>query len=120
MEYRERKRLLFLGLPWTFTVYRLSEDMVSVKAGFFRTVEDDCYMYKIHDVKLVRGLVERIFGLGTVICYTGDKTHPEKHLSHIKNAREIKDFILDASEKARVKRRTLHTLDIGESGLDVL
>ena len=32
---------------------------------------------------------------------------------HVKNARAIKDFILEASEQARIKRRTLNTLDIG-------
>ena len=33
-------------------------------------------------------------------------------IEHIKNAKVIKDFILDASEKARLKRRTLNTLNI--------
>ena len=48
-----------------------------------------------------------------VICYTGDVTNPEIHLIHIKHAREVKDYILKASEEARIKRRTLSTMDIG-------
>ena len=39
-------------------------------------------------------------------------------LEHIKNAREVKDYILKASEEARRKRRTLNTLDIGSDGID--
>lgn len=70
-------------------------------------------MYKVQDVELVTSLIERIFGIGTVICYTGDVTHPKMELTHIKNAKAVKDYILDASEQARMRRRTLNTLDIG-------
>lgn len=111
--YRERKRLLFFGLPWTFTKYIIMEDMLTIQAGLLKTEENDCYMYKIQDVKLVTTLAERIFGMGTVICYTGDVTNPEIHLEHIKRAKEIKNYILKASENARIKRRTLNTVDIG-------
>ena len=113
IRYKERKRLLFLGLPWTFTKYMLTDDLLTIQEGLFKTEENDCYMYKIQDVKLVTTLMERIFKLGTVICFTGDVTNPEIHLVHIKHAKEIKNYILKASEAARIKRRTLNTVDIG-------
>lgn len=47
-------------------------------------------MYKVQDVKLTATLLERMFGLGTVICYTGDVTTPELRLTHIKHSREVK------------------------------
>lgn len=112
MIYVEKKRTKFLGLPMCFTTYTLSDDKITITSGFLDITVDDAYMYKVQDVKLTRSFVERIFKLGTVTCYTGDTTHPELKLLHIRNASEIKDFIMNASEEARRKRRTLHTMDI--------
>ncbi len=117
-EYVERKRWVFFGLPWTFTVYRLKDDMLNIKKGFFKIVQDDCYMYKIVDVKLTRTLGERIFGLGTITCYTGDTTDKELVLNHIKKSEEIKNYLLKTSEEARIKRRTVNMLDIGAGDMD--
>ena len=118
MEFRERKRWVFFGLPFTFTIYTVKEEVITVDTGFLSKEENDCYMYKVQDVTLKTSLGERIFGLGTIICYTGDTTSPQLVMTHIKNARAIKDFILEQSEVARRKRRTMNTLDIGVDGSD--
>ena len=116
-EFVEKKRWLFLGMPFTFTKYYIKENTITIDSGLLKKVENDCYMYKVQDVELVTSLMERIFGLGTVVCYTGDTTHPKLILEHIRNAKEIKNYILEASEEARIKRRTLNTLDIGAADL---
>ena len=118
MEFTERKRWLFFGLPFTFTKYMIREDMITVDTGLLKTVENDCYMYKVQDVQHVASLAEKLFGLGTVICFTGDTTHPQLILEHIKHSKEIKEFILHQAEEARMKRRTVNTLDIGSGDLE--
>lgn len=117
MKYVEKKRTKLFGLPICFTTYTIDDERITIKSGFLNVVEDDAYMYKIQDVRLTKSFMERIFGMGTITCYTGDTTHPELKLVCIRHASEIKDFLLKAAEDARFKRRTLHTMDIG--GADI-
>ncbi|MDF2538441.1 MAG: hypothetical protein K0S76_1462 [Herbinix sp.] len=111
--YREKKRWLAFGLPFTFTTYTIQEDKVSIKEGFLSQKTNDCYMYKVQDITLQRSIMERIFRLGTIVCYTGDVTHPTLTLKHIKKSKIIKEYLFNTSEQARIKRRTVNMLDIG-------
>lgn len=117
IEFVEKKRWLFLGLPFTFTKYVIKEDMITVDTGVFTKVENDCYMYKVQDVEHTASIWERMVGLGTIVCYTGDTTHPKLLIEHIRNSKQIKEFILKESEEARLKRRTVNMLDIGSGEL---
>ena len=118
IKYRERKRWVFLGLPFTFTVYIIKDDVLTIDQRCFKKIENDCYMYKVQDVEHTQTFFERLVGLGTITCFTGDTTHPKLIIEHVKRSREIKNYILEASEAARMRRRTLNTLNIGTETKD--
>ena len=49
IEYSEKKRWVFFGLPLTFTRYDVKENIITINSGFLNKVENDCYMYKVQD-----------------------------------------------------------------------
>lgn len=117
-KFLEKKRSLFFGLPLSFTTYRIDEELIYRKEGLLNLKEDDCYLYKIQDVTLTRSLFERMFGLSTIICHTGDTTDPILTLSHIRNGEEIKKYLVKTSDDERLKRRTINTLNISAENID--
>lgn len=102
--WSDRKRWLF-GLPWSFTRYRLYEDKFVIDTGFFTRREDEIRLYRILDISLRRTFGERLFGLGTIHCCSGDKTSPEFEIKRIKKPCELKDLLSDMIEGEREKRR---------------
>ena len=40
ISFVERKRWVFLGLPWTFTKYTIREDMITRDTGFLNKAKD--------------------------------------------------------------------------------
>lgn len=110
--YVEKKRTSIFALPVYFTTYTIGEDMINRRRGLLNITEDDMFLYKVQDVKMKRSLWERIFKLGTVICYTSDVTDGEFRFEHIRNSAEIKEYVMRQAEEERRKRRTLHTMGI--------
>ena len=102
--WKDRKRT-FLGLPWSFTRYRLTEEKLIIDTGFFTRKEDEIRLYRIMDIGLQRTLGERMFGLGTIHCCSGDKTSPEFDIKRIKKSREVKELLSDLVEKRRMEQR---------------
>ena len=120
IKFVEKKRTAQFAMPLYFTTYTITEEMLNIKKGFFKITENDCYLYKIQDVSMTRTLIERMFKLSTIICHTGDTTDPIIKLVHIKNGSAIKEFLLQASDEQRMKRRTINTLNINAEDLDAM
>lgn len=102
--WKDRKRIFF-GLPWSFTRYAMTEEKFLIDTGFFSRTEDEIRLYRIMDVTLKRSFWERLCGLGTIHCCTGDKTSPEFDIKHIKRSREVKEMLSDKVERERMERR---------------
>lgn len=101
--WADRKRIL--GMPLTFTRYRMSEDRLFLSTGFFTTKDDEILLYRVRDISLTITLWQRIFGVGTVTIISSDKTLPTLELKNIKQPRMIKEKIHQQVEEMKIRRR---------------
>lgn len=102
--WKDRKRTLF-GLPWSFTVYKLTKEKIMVTTGFLNKHEEEIRLYRIMDLALNRTLGQRIFGLGTIHVVSADKSTPEFDISRVKDSEKIKEMLSDMVEEERVRKR---------------
>ena len=102
--FKERKRI-WCGLPWTFTVYSFDSERLFVKSGFLSVKEDEIRLYRILDVSYKATLIQRMFGLGTVVIDSSDKTMKCFEMKNIKHARDAKEQLSELVEEERQRKR---------------
>ncbi len=112
LQYKEYGRLLLFGIPWPFKHFEIYNNVLTIVSGFLNIKEDDCFMYRISDVELTRSFFQRLVGLSTITCFTSDVTDKTIVMKNVKHGHEIKDFIYQESERARIRRRTVNMQDI--------
>ena len=105
--WTDKKRTLF-GLPWSFTRYSLSEDRLFINTGLFTSVENEVRLYRILDVKLVRTLGQKIFGLGTIHICSADKTMGDFDIKNIKKPQDVKELLSEQVEIQRQANRVMN------------
>ena len=101
--WRDRKR--FLGMPLSFTRYALSEDRLFLSVGFFTVRDEEILLYRVRDISSRRSLGQRIFGVGTVVVSSSDKSTPELELKNIRHPMEVKELIHKSVEEIKIRRR---------------
>lgn len=106
-----------LGMPISFTTYSLSEDRFFVDKGLIKLQCDEILLYRIRDLSVSQTLGQRIFGVGSIIVQSSDKTTPVLEIRNIKNAYDVKELIHENVEKMKIERR-MRVGEILEDGYD--
>ena len=101
--WNDRKR--HFGLPLSFTRYRLSEDRIFCEKGLLNLHEEEVLLYRVRDLELRMSLGQRIFGVGSVIVHSSDKTMPTLELKNIKIPREVKELVFRQVDDCKEQRR---------------
>ena len=101
--WKDRKR--HFGLPISFTKYSMSDDRLFVETGFFNIHQEEILLYRGRDICLHMNLYQRIFGMGSVVLQTSDKTAPTLELKNIAHPREVKEQLHRQVEAMKIARR---------------
>ena len=102
--WKDRKRP-FLGLPWSFTKYELTEQKLIINKGFLNVCEEEVRLYRFVDVTMTQTLGQRIFGVGNLHCETNDRSSGNFVIELVKNPRQVKEILSDAVEAERDRKR---------------
>ncbi len=105
IEYLWQDRKRYFGLPLSFTRYALSEDRLFTSVGFLNIKDDEILLYRVRDIDTSRSLWQRLFGVGTVVVASSDKTMPNLVLKNIKDPVMVKELIHRQVEETKIKRR---------------
>ena len=95
------KKRGFLGLPWTFTRYTLTNTCLLIHTGLLNVREEEIRLYRVLDITLRQSLGERILRIGTLHLCTSDKSTPEIDVKRIKNPKEVRNLLSDRAEEER-------------------
>ena len=101
--WKDRKR--YFGMPISFTRYALSEDRLFLSQGFLNIKDDEILLHRVRDIDTSRNLWQRLFGVGTVVVMSSDKSMPSLVLRNIKNPVDVKELIHEQVEEMKIRRR---------------
>jgi uncharacterized membrane protein YdbT with pleckstrin-like domain len=112
--WRDRKHT-FLGLPLSFTVFRLTHERLFIKTGFFTTEENEVRLYRVLDMQLRETLWQKILGLGSIVLKTSDKSMKNFTIPNVIHPRDVKEVLstnVEIQRKLnRVSNRELMSFD---------
>ena len=99
----DRKR--HLGMPLSFTIYSLSEDRLFRETGLLSRTYEEVLLYRIPDISLKRSLWQMIFGVGTIIVHSSDKSSGTLEIENVKSPKQVKELIHQLVEASKPRRR---------------
>ena len=113
--WHDRKR--YLGLPISFTRYSFDENRFYLKKGILNVTSDEILLYRILDLQFKQTLWQKIFGVGTVILTTADKSTPILEIKSIKTPDRVRKALSNLVEKRRDEKRVTGKEMFGAAGM---
>ena len=101
--WSDRSRIF--GLPITFTKYSMSDDRIFCERGLLNMKFEEILLYRVRDISMKITLGQRIFGVGSILLQSSDKTAPVLEIKNVKHPRQVKEMIHQQVEQVKEQRR---------------
>ena len=111
--WKDRKR--FMGMPLSFTRYRLLKKpgswfKIFSDVGFLYSHVEEVNLYRIYDISLTQSLSGKIFNTGTITLHSNDERTPTFVLRNVKNPFKVRELLSNNIEQ----QRKLHQVRVSE------
>jgi membrane protein YdbS with pleckstrin-like domain len=100
--------LLLKAMKLRMTWYEVTAERIEWDRGILDRKVDNIDMFRVIDLKMRRSLFDCIFGIGTVVLTTTDKSDPEFIFEKVRYCRDLYDIIKKASLEAGRKTGVVH------------
>ncbi len=94
--------------------YRLTTQRLFVRRGWLSRHVDELELYRVKDVAVNQGILQRLLGYGTVTVLADDDTTPETDLVRISSPTKVKEMIRTQYRAAR-QREGVHPAELMRS-----
>ena len=101
----------------SFTIYSFSKNKFYYKKGVFTVHSEEILLYRVLDLQFRQTLWQKIFGVGTVILTTADKTTPILELKSIKTPDRVRKALSNLVEQRRDEKRVTGKEMFGAAGM---
>ena len=107
------ERLLWTGRPnfltspiqYLVSRYKVTNERLINERGFITKHTEQIDLFRVNDVEIRQGLLQRILGLGNVIVVSSDQSSPNRKLLDISNPQRVGDIVRQAARAEEQRRR---------------
>ena len=96
--------IILLLVAWvrvSSTKYRITTQRLFKRTGLIARNEEEIELFRIRDVKLNQGIIQRLFGIGNVVVVSSDATSPLLLIKGVSEPENVKETLRSAYMNAR-------------------
>lgn len=102
---------LHLGLPLSFTKYKIEDGLLIERDGFINIREDQSQLYKVIDINMKKSILDALLKQGTIqVVFSNESDNII--LTNVKNPEAVKKILNAEIDKSRQRQRVLAREDI--------